>query len=135
MNMTSCKDISGAYKLFFSTLANDSRLRILNALRHKTRNVTEICKDTGFEQSMVSHNLKELEYHGMVFLKKQGKYRYYSLNQKTIAPLIDLIDAHMKQYCCKILKAQERALVSPKMPQHFLRILEGKLEREHKRHE
>ncbi len=106
MNMASCKDISGAYKLFFSTLANNSRLKILNTLRPKPKNVTEICKDTGFEQSMVSHNLKELEYHGMVFMKKQGKYRYYSLNQKTIAPLIELIDAHMKQYCCKILQGK-----------------------------
>ncbi len=106
MKMQSCKDIAGAYGLFFSTLANDSRLKILNALRKSPKNVTEIGKDTGFEQSMVSHNLKELEYHGMVFKEKKGKFRYYRLNQKTIAPLIELIDAHMKQYCCKILEGK-----------------------------
>lgn len=107
MNIMSCKDISGAYGLFFSTLANDSRLKILNSLRKNPKNVTEICKETHFEQSMVSHNLKELEYHGMIFKEKKGKFRYYRLNQKTIAPLIDLIDAHMKQYCCKIMEGKQ----------------------------
>ncbi len=102
----SCKNISGAYGLFFGTLANDSRLKILNTLRKRRKNVTEISNETGFEQSMVSHNLKELEYHGMVFKENKGKFRYYCLNQKTIAPLIELIDAHMKQYCCKILEGK-----------------------------
>ncbi len=106
MKMNLCRDISDAYGLFFSTMANDSRLKILNILRKGTKNVTEICHSTGFEQSMVSHNLKLLEYHGMVFMEKRGKYRYYQLNQKTIAPLIDLIDAHMKAYCCKILRGE-----------------------------
>lgn len=106
MKMKSCKDISGAYKLFFGTLANDSRLKILNSLRRESKNVSEICTETGFEQSLVSHNLKLLEYHGMVFKEKKGKFRYYKLNNQTIAPLIDLIEVHMKQYCCKILKGE-----------------------------
>ncbi|MBI2146729.1 winged helix-turn-helix transcriptional regulator [Candidatus Woesearchaeota archaeon] len=98
--------LPGAYKLFFGTLANDSRLKIVNLLRHGSKNVTEICHATGFEQSMVSHNLKMLEYHGMVFVAKKGKFRQYSLNEKTIKPLVELIDAHMKQYCCKILEGK-----------------------------
>jgi DNA-binding transcriptional ArsR family regulator len=72
----------------------------------KERNVSEICKITGFEQSMVSHNLKMLEYHGMVFKEKKGKFRFYSVNKKTIKPLLNLIDAHMKEYCCKILEGK-----------------------------
>src|SRR3989338_2412127 len=97
-------EISGAYRLFFGTLANNIRLKIINLLRNGSKNVTEICRATGFEQSMVSHNLKLLEYHGMVFVKKNGKFRQYSVNEKTIKPLLGLIDAHMKQYCCKILE-------------------------------
>jgi len=106
MKMGSCKDISRAYRLFFGTLAHDRRLKILNTLRRSKKNVTEICCETGFEQSLVSHNLKELEYHGMIFREKKGKFRYYRLNQRTIAPLIELIDAHMKEYCCKILEGR-----------------------------
>jgi len=90
--------------MFFGTLANESRLKIINTLRKKPLNVSEICKKTGFEQSMVSHNLKTLEYHGMIFKEKKGKYRYYKVNEKTIQPLLKLIDSHMKEYCCKILK-------------------------------
>ena len=103
MNMDSSNHY-GAYKLFFGTLANHSRLKIINTLREGAKNVTEICIKTGFEQSMVSHNLKMLEYHGMVFKEKKGKFCYYALNKKTIKPLLELIDDHMQQYCCKILE-------------------------------
>lgn len=93
-----------AYQMFFGTLANKNRLNIVNSIRQGKKSVSEICQVTGFEQSMVSHNLKNLEYHGMVFKEKKGKFRYYSVNEKTIRPLLELIDTHMKQYCCKILE-------------------------------
>ena len=103
MNMGSSNQLYGAYKLFFGALAADSRLHILNALRTGPKNVSEIGEITNYEQSMISHNLKILEQHGMVFLKRNGKFKYYQLNRKTITPLLQLIDAHMKKYCCKIL--------------------------------
>ena len=105
MNMPSYK-LKEAYGMFFSTLANESRLKIINVLRKKSMNVTEITEETGFEQSMVSHNLKVLEYHGMLFMEKKGKFRYYTVNEKTIKPLLGLIDDHMKEYCCRILKGE-----------------------------
>jgi DNA-binding transcriptional ArsR family regulator len=95
-----------AYGLFFSTLANDSRLQIVNLLRKEVLNVSEICERTGFEQSMVSHNMKNLEHHGMVFSERKGKFKYYSLNKETISPLLELIDSHMQEYCCKILRGE-----------------------------
>ena len=90
------------YKIFFTSLANPNRLQIINFLRGGKKNVTEICQGTGFEQSMVSHSLKRLERCGMVFVESKGKNRYYTLNHKTIIPLMKLIDAHMDQYCSKI---------------------------------
>mgnify|MGYP001590504982 FL=1 len=90
------------YKIFFTSLANPHRLQIINSLRQNRRNVSEICEFTGMEQSMVSHNLKRLERCGMVFVEKKGKNRYYTLNHKTIIPLMKIIDAHMDQYCSKI---------------------------------
>jgi ArsR family transcriptional regulator len=104
MNMNLSVHHSGAYSLFFGTLANEKRLAIMNVLRKKPLCVSEICAKTGFEQTLVSHHLKMLEYHGMVFVKREGKYKYFSLNEKTIHPLLDLIDAHMRQYCCKIME-------------------------------
>jgi len=91
------------YQFFFGALANPHRLKIINVLREGKKNVGEICQSTGFEQTMVSHNLKVLEYHGMVFMEKQGKYRVYSVNKKTIKPLVEFIDRHMEEYCCKLL--------------------------------
>jgi len=90
--------------MFFSTLANKNRLQVLNTLRKKSLNATEISAETGFEQTLLSHHLKILEYHGMVFVEKRGKFKYYTLNQQTIQPLLGLIDAHTKQYCCKIVE-------------------------------
>lgn len=92
------------YKFFFGALANPNRLEIINVLRAGKKNVGEICNATNFEQTMVSHNLKVLEHHGMVFSEKQGKFRYYTVNSKTIKPLLGFIDDHMKEYCCKILE-------------------------------
>ena len=104
MNMNSSDNHAGGYSLFFGTLANEKRLAIMNILRKKSLCVSEICAKTGFEQTLVSHHLKMLEYHGMVFVKREGKYKYFSLNERTIQPLLELIDSHMKQYCCKILE-------------------------------
>lgn len=92
------------YQFFFSALANPNRLHIINVLRHGRQNVGEISQATGFEQTMVSHNLKVLEYHGMVFAEKEGKFRYYAVNKNTIKPLLEFIDVHMEEYCCKLLE-------------------------------
>ncbi|MBI4151954.1 winged helix-turn-helix transcriptional regulator [Candidatus Woesearchaeota archaeon] len=89
-------------------MANPNRLNIINVLRQGEKNVSEICTATGFEQTMVSHNLKVLEHHGMVFMKKEGKYRIYRVNHKTIKPLLEFIDEHMSEYCCKILESQKK---------------------------
>jgi len=92
-----------AYQLFFGSLANLSRLKIINTLREGRKNVSELCNMTGFEQTMISHNLRRLERCGMVFVEQDGKHRYYSVNRETIKPLLDMIDAHMKKYCCKLI--------------------------------
>lgn len=92
------------YKLFFASLSNPHRLQIVNVLRQQKLNVSEITAKTGFEQTMVSHNLRRLERCGMVFAEQRGKNRYYTLNHKTIKPLLKLIDNHVKEYCCKILE-------------------------------
>lgn len=87
------------YKLFFGTLANNQRLEIINLLRKEPRNVTEICKKLKFNQTTVSHNLAILKKCSFVFVQKNGKKRLYSLNKKTIKPLMGLIDNHTERFC------------------------------------
>ena len=96
--------ISKAYDYFFETLGNKRRLAIIDILRKGSKNVSQIIKQTGFEQSSVSHNLRRLERCGFVTVKKQGKERYYTLNQETIKPLIKLIDKHTKKFCSKCIR-------------------------------
>lgn len=93
-----------AYKMFLQTLAADARLKIIQVLEKKSLCANEIVTKTGYEQTLISHHLKVLEHHGMVFVEKRGKFKYYTLNQQTIQPLLGLIDAHTKQYCCKIVE-------------------------------
>ncbi len=95
-----------AYKLFFSTLTSNSRLRIINLLRKGSMNVSEIQNKLKLEQTIVSHDLQRLKRCGFVIAEKKGKYRYYSLNKKTIKPLMSIIDKHMKEYCEKIAKGK-----------------------------
>lgn len=99
------KEMYGAYKIFFSTLVSESRLKIINLLRHGRKNVSEIMKELQMDQTVVSHDLARLKKCGFVTVEINGKFRYYTLNKKTIRPLMDLIDTHMSHHCIHILHA------------------------------
>lgn len=92
-----------AYKLFFGTLTSESRLKIINLLRKGPKNVSEIHSKLKLERTNISHDLQRLKKCGFVSVEKKGKYRYYSLNEETIKPLIIIIDKHMDKYCKKII--------------------------------
>ena len=83
--------------VFFKTIANRARLQILNALRDKAKSVNQICKDTGYEQSLVSHNLKVLKDTGFVDVKQDGKYRVYTLDKESVAPVLEAVGRHVKR--------------------------------------
>ena len=87
------------YKQFFGTVANQHRLDIIEALQQKPLNVTLLSKKTGCNQTTISHNLRRLEHCGFVFAQQSGRERTYSLNKKTIQPLLTLMHKHMNYYC------------------------------------
>lgn len=93
---------SNTYHIFFNNLANPLRIKIITSLKDKEKNVTEISKELKVEQSKVSHALKNLRNCNIVNAKQKGKHRVYSLNKKTIVPMLKLIDKHAKIFCdCK----------------------------------
>ncbi|PIN80206.1 transcriptional regulator [Candidatus Woesearchaeota archaeon CG10_big_fil_rev_8_21_14_0_10_30_7] len=105
--------ICNSYDIFFKTMADPSKLDIINLLSKHPRNVTELCEKLGFEQSRVSHNLRTLNERGFVNVKQKGKQRIYSLDKKIIVPLLKLIDKHVdkyyQNYCkCKGLKWRKK---------------------------
>ncbi len=84
---------------FFSTLANPTRLAILELLRDGPMNVTEISENLSQEQSMISHNLKTLERCRFVFSQRKKKEHFYSLNKETIEQLFKIFSYHALKYC------------------------------------
>ena len=90
--------ICSAYDTFFSTLADSTKLEIINLLSKHSLTVGEIAKKLNLEQSRVSHNLKILLDKRFVNVKLNGRYRIYSLDENTVAPILKLIDKHVEKY-------------------------------------
>lgn len=89
------------YYLFFGNLANPLKIEIISALKEKNMSVTELVKELNVEQSKLSHSLTSLRQCSLVEVKKSGKKRIYSLNKKTILPILKIIDKHEKKFCKK----------------------------------
>ena len=75
----------------FKALAEPSRLRILQALRGRARTVTELMADTAFGQANLSKHLHILHAAGFVARRKQGVHVYYSLADRDVLALCDLV--------------------------------------------
>ena len=103
------QEVYEAYKIFFGTLVSDSRLKIINLLRDNKKNVSEITKALNADQTSISHDLSRLKKCGFVQVEVNKKFRYYKLNEKTIKPLMGLIDEHMSKNCIHILRAEKGA--------------------------
>ena len=101
------EEIYEAYKIFFGTLFSESRVRIINLLREKEMNVSEIVLKLRADQTSISHDLSRLKRCGFVNSEINGKFRYYKLNDETIKPLMKLIDKHMSQHCIHILRTMK----------------------------
>lgn len=84
---------------FFSTLANPTRLAILEALGKSDMSVTQLANALGQEQSMVSHNLRPLERCKFVYFERRGKSKVYSLNRDTVETLLKTVENHAQNHC------------------------------------
>ena len=87
------------YYVFFSNLASPLRISIVETLKKSPSNVSDLSKTLKVEQSKLSHALKNLRCCNIVDVKQKGKQRIYSLNKKTITPILKLIDKHAKTFC------------------------------------
>jgi len=84
---------------FFSTLANPTRLAIMENLSKHSMNVTQLSEALGQEQSMVSHNLEKLTRCRFVNSKRKGKTIVYSLNKETASALFNTVKNHAQKHC------------------------------------
>ena len=92
---------SSTYHLFFSNLSNPLRIEIISALKDKEKglSVSELASTLWVEQSKLSHALANLKECNLVIVKQNGKKRIYSLNKKTLLPILEIIDKHAKENC------------------------------------
>ena len=95
--MKSCSCLT--YHIFFRNLANPVKISIISALKEKESSVGELSKKLKIEQSKLSHALSSLHHCNIVESKQEGKQRIYSLNKKTILPMLNLIDKHKCEFC------------------------------------
>ena len=87
------------YHIFFRNLANPIKISIISALKEKQSSVGELSRKLKVEQSKLSHALSSLHHCNIVQSKQKGKQRIYSLNKKTILPMLKLIDKHKCNFC------------------------------------
>ena len=93
------KGSCNTYHVFFRNLANPVKINIISALKDKEMSVSELTKELKIEQSKLSHALASLSHCNIVEFKQEGKKRIYSLNKKTIVPILKIIDKHKCRYC------------------------------------
>jgi len=84
---------------FFSTLANPTRLAIMEKLSQSNMNVTQLSEALGQEQSMISHNLEKLARCRFVYPERKGKTIVYSLNMETTSALFNTVKNHAEKHC------------------------------------
>jgi len=84
---------------FFSTLANPTRIAILERLQDGPLNVSGLATLLKQEQSMISHNLKLLEKCNFISSERRGKEKYVFVNESTVPALFALVETHARNSC------------------------------------
>jgi DNA-binding transcriptional ArsR family regulator len=74
----------------FETLANDTRLRVLNVLAHRTEtSPSELAKNIGMKPQAISNQLKRLSDRGIVERRREGNQVYYRIVDPCVIDLLE----------------------------------------------
>jgi predicted transcriptional regulator len=79
------------------TLSNTTRLKIIECLSQKPKNVTEIVNVCGISQSAVSQHLAKLKESGIVECTKSGREIVYHVKVKSVIKLPKVIKEISKE--------------------------------------
>jgi DNA-binding transcriptional ArsR family regulator/YHS domain-containing protein len=75
----------------FKVIANQKRLEIIQLLRGRELNVTEMIAMLGLRQANLSQHLSLLRQHKLVTVTKKGREAHYTLTDDNIAKAVQLI--------------------------------------------
>ncbi|WP_138005552.1 ArsR/SmtB family transcription factor [Halalkalirubrum salinum] len=76
----------------FKALANEHRVRILDALRDGEMCACELQVVLDAPQSTVASHLRELKDAGIVRKRRQGKWTYYRIGDTAVLQLLDIAE-------------------------------------------
>lgn len=76
---------------YFQTLAEPTRLQLLNLLRAQPRSVGELAQLCGYSAANVSRHLSLLTRHGLVARETRGNSAYYRIADPSIYALCDVV--------------------------------------------
>lgn len=88
---------------YFQTLAEPTRLRILNFLRQGEQNVGELAQLCGCTAANISRHLSLLTQQGLVARESRGTNVYYCIADPSVYALCDLV-------CGNIARQYERTI-------------------------
>ena len=88
-----------AYYMFFSTLANRTRLAIIDVLREGPKNLSEISDALKQQPKIIAQNLEHLEHCMLIHVESLGAEKRYSLNREIVEPLGHLLAIHTAKHC------------------------------------
>lgn len=79
----------------FKSLADPTRIRIIEALSIKELCVCDLANLLGMTQSAISHQLRLLRQNGILKYRKEGRTVYYSLDDHHVSDLLDSVSSHV----------------------------------------
>ncbi|ADL08807.1 ArsR/SmtB family transcription factor [Thermosediminibacter oceani] len=77
---------------FLESLADKTRLRIVEALKEREKTVSQLVQELGATQSNISGHLRLLKISGIIKSRQEGKYVYYSLSSSAIADFLTKLE-------------------------------------------
>jgi len=97
---------------YLKAMADESRLKILHALRGRTMSVSEIVSQTGLTQSNVSRHLRVLKQLGLVRAVKKERNIFYSQTSTLPHKICELICGRITTEAKKEVKEITKFLTS-----------------------
>ena len=76
------------YALMCKTIVNPIRLKIINIIGDKKKNVSEIQKKLDISMSNLSNHLSALHRVGVLSREKKGNFIYYYLTEKSLLDVL-----------------------------------------------
>jgi len=76
--------------MFFQTLADANRLRIIKAIGQERLSVSEIVVATSLSQPLVSHHLRVMREKGILETQREGPFIYHRLKKARLLDVLGL---------------------------------------------